>query len=218
MATMFPTQPADNFGSGIRTENPFSPGFVRQASTTPLAYQGTNQSRSAFARALSDQSASDIRNKFDLASQQYQQKAVEARAGDVQAQRANTVRQQGLAADKAVALRQQNTNYAQGRADLDAYLARAKQDYRVNTINNLVNGIIGMGLLSSALPSASTMEARLQAKYGGNNPFGDELSASGLINTSGTLGLPVIANGGVVGRYAPLMNSVGSRPLGRLAE
>ena len=82
---MFPAQPKDNFGSNIRTESPFTAGLVRSVSKVPAAYSGPNASRSAFARALSDDAAGQIRNQFDLDNAEYQSKAVKARAQECRA-------------------------------------------------------------------------------------------------------------------------------------
>lgn len=205
-ANLLKPQPANNYGSMIRTENPFDQGFLRQAAATPTAYSGPNQSRSAFARALADESSSQTYNKFNLAGQKFQQEAIESRAKDVQSRRENTTKQQALDAEKAVALKQQNTNYEQQRKDIAAYIARSKQDYRTNTLNNYVSTFIGGGLLLAALPGTSKMFSGLMAKFGGGAAT-DAIATAGLATSPASLGTPVFGGGGLVGQYAPIMNA-----------
>lgn len=132
--------------SKVDASNPFSAGAVRKASMAPQAYRGGQDSRSAFARALTDQSAGDMRNQFDTAQQEYRQKAETVRARDIQSQREFQTESHGLNRERGVALRQQNANRRQKMADLDAYLQRAKADYRVNRLQNLTNLLLQGGL------------------------------------------------------------------------
>lgn len=145
----------DNFGSPIRTENPFKENFLRRASMAPIAHQGPSQSRSAFARALSDQTATDMRNTFEEQGREYRQKAEDARARDVQADRERQTARYGLGREKEVTLRQQNTRREIANADLDAYMQRARQDYKLNRMSNLVNMFLQGGLF--VMPTGTSM-------------------------------------------------------------
>lgn len=211
---MFPNQPPDNFGSKIRTESPFTAGFVRRAAAVPQAYQGPNQSRSAFARALSDETANETYNRFNLAGQKYRQQATEARAKDVQSQRENRLADYALQKEREVTTRQQDFGTAETRKDLDAYLARAKADYKTNTITNITNAIIQGSLLATSLPSASQMLTGMKAMAGGQLPAtgaaasgaGSAAAARALSGGYGIMG-PGVTSENVFGNYG-----FGARP------
>lgn len=179
MATMFPKAPSDNFGSNIRTESPFKQGMIRQASAVPMSYGGPNASRSAFARALSDDAASQSRNQFDLDTAEYQNKAVKARAQDVQGRREDTVKGQGLdtqlrVGNETIATqgRMQNAKldqaYKQSKANIAAYTQRAKQDFLVNSVTGLAEAAYGPVMTIAEGPSSQEMYMALKAKYGAN--------------------------------------------------
>ncbi len=194
MATMFPKQPQDNYGSNIRTESPFKAGLVRDVSKVPVAYSGPNASRSAFARALSDEASGQIRNQFDLDSAEYQQKAVKARAQDVQGRRESQVKQGGmdtqlrvanttLDTQKRVETAKQDAAYQRSRANIDAYMKRAKQDFWVNSLTGFADASYGPIMEIAYGPSASERYAALKAA-GGASPVegitsGDILAAGG---------------------------------------
>lgn len=211
---MFPPTPADNFGSKIRTESPFSTGLLRRAAKTPAAYAGPNASRSAFARALSDESANETYNRFNLAGQKYQQQATEARAKDVQSRREDRLANYALQKERDVTTRQQDFSTAETRKDIDAYIARAKADYKTNSITNITNAIIQGGLLATALPGPTQMLAGMKAMYGGQLPAtgaaasgaGSAAAARSLSGGYGIMG-PGVTNENVFGNYG-----VGARP------
>lgn len=174
---MFPKQPKDNYGSNIRTESPFTAGLVRDVSQVPAAYSGPNASRSAFARALSDESSNSIRNQFDLDSAEYQQKAVKARAQDVQGRRESQVKQGGmdtqlrvanttLDTQKRVETAKQDAAYQRSRANIDAYMKRAKQDFWVNTLTGFADAAYSPIMDIAYGPSESERYMALKAKYG----------------------------------------------------
>lgn len=158
--------PADNFGSQIRTESPFTAGFLRRASTTPLAYNGANRSRSTFARALSDESASETFNRFNLAGQKYQQEATDARSKDVQSRRENALANEALRREKEVTTRQQDFSSGEARKDIRAWMVNKERDHKTNSITNMANAIFQGGLLATALPSPTAMYTGLKAMYG----------------------------------------------------
>jgi hypothetical protein len=145
----------DQVSSKIDASNPFSAGAVRKASMAPQAYRGGQDSRSAFARALTDQSAGDMRNQFDTAQQEYRQKAETVRARDIQSQREFQAEGYGLGREREVGIKQQDANRRQKMADLDAYMQRAKADYRVNRLQNLTNLLLQGGLF--AAPTVSNL-------------------------------------------------------------
>jgi hypothetical protein len=155
MATMYAAQPADNFGSRIRTESPFGEGLLRRTTTTPVAHRAPSNSRSAFARALSDQNTLDMRNAFSEQERDFRQKAEEARSRDVQSRRENQLSNYGLGREKEVTLKQQNTRREISRANLDAYMDRARKDYKVNKLSNIVNLLFEGTLL--AAPTGAQM-------------------------------------------------------------
>lgn len=152
---MYAPQPADNFGSQIRTEAPFKEGLLRRASMAPQVHRAPSPSRSAFARALSDQTAADMRNAFEQQSQEYRQKAEEARSRDVQSRRDNQLSKYGLGREKEVTLKQQDTRRSTNTADIDAYMDRVRQDHKVNKMSNMVDLFLQGSLF--AAPTATQM-------------------------------------------------------------
>jgi hypothetical protein len=146
----------DNYGSTIQTKPMFGSGDIRRATATPLSYRGPDQSRSAFSRALMDQSRGDMKNTFANFNQEFQQKAQQARSQDVQSQRQNKVQRYGLDREKNITTRQQNMQQSQGLADIAAYMSRAKADSKINTMNNLLN--FGTAATALMLPGPAVMK------------------------------------------------------------
>lgn len=144
-----------NFGSQIQVSDPFNEGALRRASMAPLHYGGPNNTRSVFARALQDQTGANMRNTFAQQSQEYQQKAQQARAQDVQSRRENALANYALDQERNVTTSQQDTKRNVGRADISAYLQRARADYKVNRLSNIVDMFAQLGMLIE--PSASMM-------------------------------------------------------------
>jgi hypothetical protein len=175
---MFPPQPKDNYGSNIRTESPFKAGLVRSVSKVPAAYSGPNASRSAFARALSDDASSQMRTQFDLDNAEYQSKAVKARAQDVQGRRESAVKAAGmdtqlgvanaqLDTQKRVTTRQQDMAYKQSQENLKSYMKRAKQDFVVNSLTGFASAAYEPLMDVAYGPTQSERYMALKAKYGG---------------------------------------------------
>jgi len=145
----------DAFQSQIRTDAPFKENFLRRASMAPQVHREPSQSRSAFARALSDQTGTDIRNTFDEQNRAFRQKSEEARARDVQAARERQTTRYGMDREREVTRRQQDNRRDIARADLSAYMDRARKDYKLNRMSNLVNLLLQGGMFVQ--PSASSM-------------------------------------------------------------
>jgi len=176
---MFPKTPPDNYGSGIRTESPFKQGMIRQASAVPQAYSGPNAGRSAFARALTDDSSNQVRNQFDLDSAEYRSKAEKARSQDVQGRREDTVKSQGLdtalrVGNETLASQGRTGNakidaaYRQSQMNIDAFTKRAKQDFLVNSITGLAEAAYRPIMDIAEGPTSQEMYMALKAKYGGS--------------------------------------------------
>lgn len=178
MATMFPKQPKNNYGSNIRTESPFSAGLIRSVSQVPTAYSGPNESRSAFARALSDDASGQIRNQFDLDNVDYQQKAIQARAQDVQSRREDEIKSRGmdtqlgvanttLDTQKRVTKSQQDAAFKRSMANIDAYIKRSKDDFLANTLMAFASAAYEPIMEIAYGPSEQDMYAALKAYHGG---------------------------------------------------
>jgi hypothetical protein len=138
--------PADNYGSGIATDSPFTQSSMMQTAATPQAYTGKNQSRNVFSRALSDASRADINNQYAKAGQEYQQKGEEARSQDVQAQRKNAVDRYSMNQERIVTQRKQDVQLDQDLKNFENYRQQALKNSEVNTLTNMANTIIGAGL------------------------------------------------------------------------
>lgn len=197
---MFPKQPANNYGSNIRTESPFSAGLIRRSSAVPAAYSGPNASRSAFARALSDDATVQNRNNFDLDNVEYQQKAIKARAADVQARRESQVKAGGmdsqlkvanttLDTERNVRLAQQASDFEQTRYDIDNFTNRAKRDATYNTISAFANAAYNPLMKVAYGPSENDRYMALKAAKGGG-PYEGITSADILAAGSGYRGAP----------------------------
>ena len=200
----------NNFGSKIQTQNPFSQGVVRRASATPTAYRSRvpNSTRSAFARALTDQSSNDMRNAFDKAQQEYRQKAETGRSRDVQSQREFAISNYGLDREKEVTTQQQDVNRVQKTADLDAYMARARADHRVNRLQNLVNLVFQGGLL--AAPTAGNLFMGMKNAAGSMQGVTGPMATDALSGYAPAMQMQNMPYGGL-----PL-SDFGNSPLSRL--
>lgn len=206
---MFPKQPADNFGSNIRTESPFSAGLIRNVSRVPQAYGGTNQSRSAFARALSDDASNTIKNQMDIAGADYQTKAIGARANDVQNRREFEVRQRGLdtqlgvanetlATGRRMTTAKQDMAYQQSRKNIDAYMKRAKQDFLVNSLTGFADAAYSPIMEIAYGPTQAEQYMALKAAYGAG-PY-EGITSGDILASGGGLrgGAPRIGNRGLI--------------------
>lgn len=200
---MFPKQPKDNYGSNIRTESPFSAGLIRNVSQVPKAYSGPNESRSAFARALSDDASGQMRNQFDFDNVAYQQKAIQARAQDVQSRREDEIKSRGmdtqlgvanttLDTQKRVTKSQQDAAFKRSMANIDAYIKRSKDDFLANTIMGFASAAYEPIMDIAYGPSEQEMYAALKAKYGGG-PYEGITSGDILASGSGYRGGAAVA-------------------------
>lgn len=138
-----------NFGSAIDVLNPFNPSQIRASSRMPGQYSGGNQSRAAFSRALADTNRTEIQNQFSQAGQQYQQKAQEARAQDVASRRDNANQRYGLAQEKMIRMKQQDTQLAQRLADFENKRQIAIKDQRANTLGNMARAAMAVAMVAA---------------------------------------------------------------------
>lgn len=169
----YPATPKNNFGSGISTASPFSQGQVRTASKVQQAYTGPDQSRSAFARALTDTSKGEIKNAFADKDQEYRQKAETLRSRDTRAVRENQAQRYAMQQEKAVTLKKQDVGLRQNLADLEAYRIRGEKDSRNQGISNIAGAVLGVA--SMGLPGASALTTswiREDRGGGGRSVFG----------------------------------------------
>lgn len=143
------SQPTD-YGSQISTESPFTTSIIRDTSKTAPSYTGANATRSAFSRALTDANKSNTQNQFAEAGQAYQQKAQEARADDVQAQRETDLKRYQLQQEKTVRVTQQDTRLQQDLLNFENYRKQALKDSKVNTMSNLANFAMGATMMMAA--------------------------------------------------------------------
>lgn len=172
MAYSLQPQPK-NFGSGISTGSPFAPAQVRTAANVQQAYTGPDQSRSAFARALTDTSKAEIKNTFAGVDQKYRQKAEALRARDAQAVRENRAQRFGMQREKAVTLKKQDVGLQQNLADLEAYRIRGEKDSRIQGINTIAGTILGAA--AAAAPTSGWLAHRWGEEDrggGGRSVFG----------------------------------------------
>lgn len=158
MAYSYQPPQKQNFGSGISTGSPFAPTDIRTASNVRQAYMGPDQSRSAFARALTDTSKAEIKNAFSGADREYRQKAEALRARDVQAQRENRSQRFAMQREKQVTMKKQDVGLQQNLADLEAYRIRGEKDARIQGINSIAGTILGVA--AAATPTSGWMAHR----------------------------------------------------------
>jgi hypothetical protein len=168
----------NNFGSKVSTANPFSGSETRQALNVRPAYTGQDQSRSAFARALADSHRNETRQRFNDTARQFQQEAEQTRARDTLSRREDALNRYQMENEKRVGVRQQNIKHVEGMADLSAYLNRAKQDARANTIGNVATLAVTAALLPFSAPASAMYAAAKGAGGAMSNTF-----------RTGTLGL-----------------------------
>jgi hypothetical protein len=151
-----PVAPVLNYQtSQIQGTNPFSAADYRLNTKTYNPYSGTDQSRSAFARAMMDSTKAQSQTGLENVGLDLQRKAQAARSKDVLEQRDTGLKRYTLGRERNITLKQQNAFRAQKMADLAAELERGKQDARVNTITNMAN--FSLGLLGASMPTAASM-------------------------------------------------------------
>lgn len=151
-----PVAPVLNYQtSQIQGTNPFSAADYRLNTKTYSPYSGTDQSRSAFARAMMDSTKAQAQTGLENVGLDLQRKAQAARSKDVLEQRDTGLKRYTMGREREVTLKQQTAFRAQKMADLAAELERGKADARVNTITNMAN--FSLGLLGGAMPTAASM-------------------------------------------------------------
>ena len=188
-----PEHRGNNFGSKVQTGNPFGGSESRMALQYQPHYTGMDQSRSAFARALSDSARNEGRAQFNDATRQYQQEGEQIRARDTQARREDALNRYSLEREKRYNLHAQNVRKAQGMADMAAYLDRAKKDARANTVGNIAT----MAVTAAMLPFSQPVSAMVAAAKGsggamataGASLFGSGMGGFGNRARAGTLSL-----------------------------
>jgi hypothetical protein len=151
-----PAAPVLNYQtSQIQGASPFAAADYRLNTKTYNPYSGTDQSRSAFSRAMMDSTKAQAQTGLENVGLDLQRKAQAARSKDVLEQRDTGLKRYTMGREKDVTLRQQTAFRAQKMADLAAELERGKQDARVNTMTNIAN--FSLGLLGGAMPTAASM-------------------------------------------------------------
>lgn len=178
-----PEHQGNNFGSKVQTGSPFGGSESRMALQYQPHYTGMDQSRSAFARALSDSARNEARAGFNDANQKYQQESEQIRSRDTQSRREDALNRYTLEREKRYNLRAQDVRRNQGMADMAAYLDRAKKDARANTVGNIAT----MAVTAAMLPYTMPVSGMVAAAKGGMGMLG----ASTLGNSfrAGTLSL-----------------------------
>lgn len=175
-----PEHQGNNFGSKAQTANPFGGSESRMALQYQPHYTGGDQSRSAFARALSDSARNEGRVQFNDAAIKYQQDNEQIRSGDTQSRREDALNRYALEREKRYNLHSQNVKRVQGMADLDAYLDRAKKDARANTVGNIAT----MAVTAAMLPFSQPASAMVAAAKGS----GSAMATAGASLFSGGMG------------------------------
>jgi hypothetical protein len=163
----------NNYGSGVGTGTPFTGNDLRKATSVRPAYSGQDQSRSAFARALTDATKNETKNVFANADQEFRQKAEALRSRDVQSMRENRANRFGLQREKQVTMKKQDVGLQQNLADLEAYRIRGERDAKTQTIGNIAGLLTGMA--TSFLPGMGSMQnawIREEGGGGGRSVFG----------------------------------------------
>lgn len=155
-----------NFNSRISTANPFG-GSQARGTRVASPYSGGDQTRSAMARALMDDSNSQIGSGYEQSRRQYQQRGEEARSKDVQSRYQSNLQDYGFGKELDVGQRRVRSRREQGLADLDAELGRAQADYKVARMSNLANFFLQGGLMT--YPTASQIVSGYQI----DNPLRD---------------------------------------------
>ena len=178
-----PEHQGNNFGSKVQPANPFGGSESRMALQYQPHYTGADQSRSAFARALSDSARNEARTGLNDATQKYQQQGEQIRSGDTQSRREDALNRYTLEREKRYNLRAQDVRRNQGMADMAAYLDRAKKDARASTVGNIAT----MAVTAAMLPYTVPVSGMVAAAKGGMGMLG----ASTLGNSfrAGTLSL-----------------------------
>lgn len=187
-----------NYGSAIDVLNPFNPGQIRASANVSPSYQGGNQSRSAFARAMADTTRTDIQNQYSEAGQEYQQKAQEARASDVASRRDNAVQRYGLERERAVRTKQQDTLLQQRLLDFENKRQIAIKDQRANTLSNIARAAMAVTMVAFDPVIGLPMLAGGAAAGGAMAP---SPAAGGALSGLGAA-TRYIPSAGTIGRYA----------------
>jgi len=152
---MFSSQ--QNFGSGIARNNPFANSLTKNTvSGVKNPYtQNSDRTRSAFARALTDQSRTEMGGQYEKARRDLELSQQKARAEDVQSQRRSQLENFSLDTELDTAGKKLDSRRRESLADIASQLDRAKKDYKVARLSNLSNLMLSGGLIG--YPSASAL-------------------------------------------------------------
>lgn len=152
---MFASQ--QNYGSNVARNSPFANSLTRAATTgvkSPYTQSG-DRTRSAFSRALMDQSKGEMGGEYEKARRDLEMQQQKTRVADVQARRGSQLQNYSLDTELDVAGKKLDSRKKQTLADMAAQLDRAQKDYKVARLSNMTNLLLSGGLL--ATPSAGAM-------------------------------------------------------------
>jgi hypothetical protein len=201
---MFASQ--QNYGSNVARNSPFANSLTRAATTgvkSPYTQSG-DRTRSAFSRALMDQSKGEIGGQYENARRDLEMQQQKTRLADVQARRGSQLQDFSLDTELDVAGKKLDSRKKQTLADMASQLDRAKKDYKVARLSNMTNLFLSGGLLVT--PSAGAM---MRAWNAGNpRPPNAGLVGQGYTSYS-AFSNPAMFDPG----YFPMTNSVFSNQL-----
>jgi len=165
------------FQSLISTADPLTGSQKRAVALHPQAFRGAagagDQTRDAYSRAMADMSRNNVATTMDQYRQQYQQRAEQARSGDLVTQRGIKQGQYELNKNRTQLTRQQDLALSQGRQQVQQYRDLARKQSEQQLVNDVIGAVFGTNNAMHAAPMVGT------AMAGGARPFGGMTSGLG---------------------------------------
>lgn len=144
------------FQSLISTTDPLTGSQKRAVSQPPQAFRGIagagDMSRDAYARAMADMGRNSMATTMDQYRQQYQQRAEQARSGDLLAQRGVQQGQYELGKSRTQLTRQQDLGLSQGRQQVQQYRDLARKQSEQQLVNDVIGAVFGSNNAMHAAP------------------------------------------------------------------
>ena len=182
------------FQSLISTADPFSGSQKRATSMHPQAFRGManagEQSRDAYARAMSDMSRNSLAGGMDQYRQQYQQRSEKARSGDLLTQQGISQGRYELDRNRSQLTRQQDTRLREGQQEIQQYRDLARKRAEQQLTNDVLGAVFGSNNAVNAAPMVGN------ALAGGARPFAGLTSSWGGYGNAGRGGLLSMLMGG----------------------